>query len=255
MRLQHHATDIIIPSSILYELDSVMKNPDFFHIRKNDAATTAGVLSGKALGISKDLWLKRFNFRGHFDLLGKILIGSRARRLYLVSQKLYPKGLSIPAPIAYLEPTFLRHNSFYISTVIENSDNLRAIYKKGGTPVLETIAEALGEAIAQWHAAGAVHGDMKWSNILLQKSESKIRFVFVDLDQARLHRTPNIKGIIRDLCRFYRYGLELGVSGWVDTDFFPAYWAALPSGLKGKISLQSIRDTAHAEFRKRSKAT
>lgn len=46
------------------------------------------------------------------------------------------------------------------------------------------VARQLANTVATWHIAGAVHGDLKWSNILMQEDSGETRFFIVDLDQT-----------------------------------------------------------------------
>lgn len=253
MRAGQCAPGIALPASIPDELDAIMANPVSFVLRKQNDAVTAGLLIGKTIGISCNLWLKRFNFRGYLDLVGKIIVGSRARRLFEVNSRLQDKGLPVPQPIAFFEPTLFRKSSFFISTFIEHSEPLSAVFLKGGFVDHTSCAPRLAQAIADWHASGAVHGDLKWSNILMQKTGDEIGFVFVDLDQATLSTIPDSRGIEDDLTRFYRYGIELGTHEWVDTHFFPAYLDALDDAVRRRIDLQKIRDAAGHDWQQRGR--
>lgn len=256
MRSERRPFDFKFPSAILRDLDTIMKRTDDFLMRKDDVSTTAGIIRKGALGIPHDLWLKRFNTRGPFDHLRKIVFGSRAKRLFETSRRLHENGLPVPLPVAYFEPTFRRRHSYYLSSVIENSENLLHAYK-GRRELFadpDQVAAVLGRAVAEWHKAGAVHGDLKWGNILLRKSAGDIRVFFVDLDQAAVHPRPNIKGIRKDLGRFYRYGLDLGAKEWMKERFFSEYAAAMPGELMDRIDLDSLRGREEERWRARPKS-
>ncbi|MEW6117193.1 MAG: lipopolysaccharide kinase InaA family protein [Nitrospirota bacterium] len=210
-----------------------------------------GRIRGGLFDLSFDVWLKRFNSKGTLDFLLKKAFGSRAKRLWKVNLKLFEKGLPVPVPFAYYEPSFKMKHSFYLSSVIENSENLGVLYKEGRFHSPEDIAQMLGQAIAQWHLAGAVHGDMKWSNILLQANGEKGKVFFIDLDQAKLYRRPNIRGMCKDLKRFYRFGLEIGAEEWVCSCFFPAYLASIPDQMRARIDVEHVKKTAAREWNKR----
>ncbi len=113
------------------------------------------------------------------------------------------------------------------------------------------IFPALARAMARWHLAGAVHGDMKWPNILVRKGKEGYAIFFVDLDQSRLYRAPSVQGMEKDLQRFFRFGIEVGSEGLVDTGFFPEYMKTIPESLRHKINLQRIREHAYRKWRKK----
>ena len=106
---------------------------------------------------------------------------------------------------------------------------------------------------AEWHLSGAVHGDLKWSNILVQKSGKELNFFLVDLDQTKLYQLPNVKGIRKDLARFYRYGLELNAEAWVLKEFLPAYSWSIPARLKDEIDFAFIEAKAKADWEKKGR--
>lgn len=232
------------------DLDSIIDSGKSFSLKKHDLSTTVGIMSGSIFGLSHDLLVKRFNYKGFFDFLFKTIFGSRARFLWDINLRLYEKGLPVPMPIAYVEPSFKQKNSFYFSSVIYNSDSLGNIYKKGLFNESEELAKVLGKTIAKWHLSGVVHGDLKWSNILLQKNADGYRFFLIDLDRSKLYPEPSIKGMIKDLSRFYRYGLELGADEWVDSKFLPTYMAMLPDEIKAKFDLTFVKERAWRDWYK-----
>ena len=225
-------------------LDSIIDKGEAFTMEKHDRTTTVGVLNGGVFGFTQDLLIKRFNFRGFPDFVFRSLFFSRAKRLWKINQRLFARGLPVPRPVWYFSPTFRQKNSFFISSLIEDSQNLGYIYKRGLFREPEKLAVVLGKAISAWHMAGAVHGDLKWSNIMVQGHADLINIFFIDLDQAKLYSTPRIKGIMKDLSRFYRYGLELGAEEWVKSDFFPAYMEMLPAVIKNRIDLARVKEKA-----------
>jgi len=226
------------------DLDAIIDKGEAFTLKKHDRTTTVGVLMGRVFGFGQDLLVKRFNFRGPLDFAFRSLFLSRAKRLWNINQRLFARGLPVPRPVCYVRPSFRRKNSFFISSLIENAQNLGYIYTRGLFREPEKLAAILGKAISTWHLAGAVHGDLKWSNIMLQSNADLITVYFIDLDQAKLYITPKIRGIEKDLARFYCYGLELGAEEWVISEFLPAYRERLPTTIKNRVDLDRIREKA-----------
>lgn len=233
------------------DLDAIIDKGEAFTLKKHDRTITVGALRGSVLGFGQDLLVKRFNFRGLLDCAFRSLFLSRAKRLWNINQRLFARGLPVPRPVCYVRPSFHRKNSFFISSLIENAQNLGYIYKRGLFSEPEKLAAVLSKAISTWHMAGAVHGDLKWSNIMLQSNADVITIYFIDLDQAKLYSTPKISGIEKDLARFYRYGLELGAEEWVRSEFLPAYRGMLPAAIKNKVDLDRVREKACKHWNKK----
>lgn len=239
----------ILPSEIL----RLMNNSELFITKKSDLMITAGILKGKALGFQQNIFIKHFAPRSLFNFLLRKITGSRAIRIFRLSEKLLIKGLPIPAPIAFIEPTLRVRSAFYISLAIENCEDLATAFMKNKLHKLRTVTSPLAEMLAHWHIEGAVHGDLKWSNIMLQNNADRTSIYFIDLDQTKLYSTPNIRGIIKDLSRFYRYGLELGAEEWVSSEFFPAYIDMLPALIKNKVDLVNVKEKASKNWDKKKR--
>jgi tRNA A-37 threonylcarbamoyl transferase component Bud32 len=235
------------------DLDSVMAKDESFLLKKNDISTTVGILKGSDFGLAPDLLVKRFNYRGFFDLLIHKLFNSRAKRLWKRNLMLYKKGLPVPEPLFYKEASFRRKNAFFLSSVVEDADNLWIIYNNGLFRHDKELLKKLSCTLAEWHLKGAFHGDLKWPNILVQKSGSGYKVFFIDLDQSRLYSAPCIRGIKKDLQRFYRFGLEAGAEGWVDSEFFPAYRSLMPDAVKNRVDFDEIKQKAIKEWIKKGR--
>ncbi len=135
--------------------------------------------------------------------------------------------------------------------MIDDAESLLGCYRKGIVTGNKGLVRKLAETIAHWHCSGAVHGDLKWPNILMQHKNGTYRCFFIDLDQAVMFRKPSVKGIIKDLTRFYRFGLEMGAEKWVDSEFFPEYIAYMPDTIKEKIDFTMIKHTARKDWIKK----
>jgi tRNA A-37 threonylcarbamoyl transferase component Bud32 len=237
-------------SLLLDKLPLLLESREAFELIKDDISTTVGILKGSAVGLSHNLLVKRFNYKGFFPFLVRLVFGSRASRLHKVSHEFAEKRLPVPKPFAYYDLTWKQRNSFFLSSVVENSISLAGIYLRGHFEP-DKIAALLGRAVAELHTAGAVHGDLKWSNILLQEQEGNTNIYFIDLDQSKLYKYPKISGMARDLARFYRNGLELSAEDWVTNTFFPEYLAMLSPQLRDTLDIDKIKDRAYKNWRKK----
>jgi tRNA A-37 threonylcarbamoyl transferase component Bud32 len=238
---------------VLNELGSFIESGRSFFPIKKDISSVSGILGGKLFGLPHDIWVKRFNYDGFFSHLYQVVFGSKAGHLWRVNSRLYDKSLPVPEPVAFVGPTFRERNSFFLTIAVAGAENLGELYKKGNFREPEKIAKGLAGTLAEWHLSGAVHGDLKWSNILLQRNAGDDRFFFIDLDRSRLHRLPDMKGMRKDLVRFYRYGLELGAQDWVDKSFFPEYLACLTRELRKGIGLDAVRKQALRVWEKKGR--
>ena len=121
----------VSPAEIRARLNDLMNDPEVFTLKKHDTSTTAGVMDGRIFGLSEPVWVKRFNARGALKSVVKRIFGSRARRLYRLSNRLIGKGLPVPQPLYYIEPSFRERNAFFICTLIEDAENLHELFTQG----------------------------------------------------------------------------------------------------------------------------
>jgi tRNA A-37 threonylcarbamoyl transferase component Bud32 len=242
-----------IDPTLSCRLDALIESGENLFILKKDKRTVVGIVRGDVLGSPHDLCVKRFNYKGFFNFLLKISFGSRAKRLWKISHRLFESGLPVPQPFACIEPSFRVKHSFFISSVIDDSKDLSFIFRNNLSGKREDIALQLGKLMAEWHLAGAVHGDMKWPNIMLQDDGRDRRFFFVDLDQTKIFNRPNISGIKKDLIRFYRSGLEFGAEEWVENSFLPEYSANIGKDISVMIDFASIKSKALNEWHKKGR--
>lgn len=232
-------------------LDVIIDKGTSFTLKKHDVSTTVGVIRGTDFGLPRDLLLKRFNYRGFFDFLIHTIFNGRAKRLWNRNLLLYRKGLPVPEPLTYIESSLKHKNAFFISSVIDNAESLSGLYRQGVVPNNKELVRQLAETIARWHLSGAVHGDLKWPNIFVQKKLGTYGCFLIDLDQARMFSSPYIKGIRKDLERFYRFGLQLGAEQWVEAEFFPEYVSFIRDKIKPQINLDSVKNNAAKEWIKK----
>ena len=233
------------------DIDLIIDKGTGFILKKHDASTTVGIMMGSYFGFPCDILVKRFNYRGFFDFMIHRLFNGRAKRLWSTNLLLYRKGLPVSEPYTYTEASLKQKNAFFLSSVIDDAESLSGCYRKGIVQSNKGLVRKLAETIAHWHCSGAVHGDLKWPNILIQDNSGTYRCFFIDLDQARIFQKSSIKGIIIDLMRFYRFGCEMGAEKWVESEFFPEYTACIPDKIKKKIDFTIIKNTALKDWIKK----
>lgn len=223
----------------------------YFIVKKNDKTTMVGMLKGEVLGLRTDLWIKRFNYTNFYKYIVKLIFGSRAVRLYRKSLDLYKRGFPVPEPIGYIELSIRNKNSYFISTIVEDVKTLSELFREGELVKNKDVIKNLAYVLAEWHLKGVVHNDLKWPNILVSNSKGSYKIYLVDLDQTRIYERPDLKGIINDLLRFYRFALQIGVDEGIKKEFFNNYIRHMPTGIKKYFDYNVITGNAYKEWIKK----
>ena len=71
--------------------------------------------------------------------------------------------------------------------------------------------DAVADALRRFHDAGGLHPDLHAGNLLLRERSDATEAVVVDLDGARLRRSPSARQRMAELMRLYRSLLKLGL--------------------------------------------
>ncbi|NWF98886.1 MAG: hypothetical protein HXY52_08145 [Nitrospirae bacterium] len=229
-------------------IQDLIEEGRYFILKKNDFSTTVGILQGKAINKNYDLLIKRFNYRGSFDFFIHKIFKDRAERLWEKNFMLYNIGLPVPIPLQYIKATLGQKHSFFISAALSNTEKLSDSFRKGLLKKEKKLNKQIADSIANFHNSGAIHGDLKWPNILVQANNNTYTIFFIDLDQSSFSTKFNIKGIYEDLIRFYRFGLQLEAEKWVNDIFFPEYLSSIDNKIKKRINIESIINQAETEW-------
>jgi RIO kinase 1 len=174
------------------------------------------------------LYVKEFRFKGTIHSLKPLIRQHRAQIMWKVSWHLLNHSIPVPEPEGYLlkqkGPICLR--GYFFSKALRRCPSLSEL-----TANLEQLTErlssgglngALAHYVAALHNSGAIHGDLKWANILVHQKENQLWLV--DLDASTIcRRYLGPKGIARDLARFVLSGLEVGVDGAILAGFLDHY--------------------------------
>jgi len=169
--------------------------------------------------------------------------------MWKVSWHLLKNSIPVPEPEGYL----LERNwpfygqGYFCSKVLSGCDSLGALawtsrelserFASGG------LIEALARGIAALHECGVTHGDLKWSNILVDEKDNT--FWFVDLDSAKLH--THFLGpteIARDLARFVLYGFQTETRSDIIHRFLDEYC------LRRRLARESIEESMEKVLKK-----
>ena len=177
---------------------------------------------------AKSLYIKEFHYKGVVHSLKHLFGKHRAQVMWKVSWHLLKHSIPVPEPEGYLlrKKGPMCPGGYYFSMALrrcpslheltEDLDQLNERLDSGG------LSRVAAHYVAALHDSGATHGDLKWTNILVDEKESQLWLI--DLDASSIHRRHlGPKGIARDLARFVLSGLEAGVDGTILARFLDHY--------------------------------
>jgi tRNA A-37 threonylcarbamoyl transferase component Bud32 len=161
-------------------------------------------------------FLKKYPCDAWHSPLKNALRLSRAMHTWLVIEKWRAKGLPVPKPLVCLEERHFRllRRSYVLSEFIDDGRPLTIVWPKLDPGDKSKLIVQLAAAIGRIHAAGGLHGDLKWPNILVRKNEDEYSIVFCDTDASHLLKHVRKRKARKELNRFLRdlNGHESGVS-------------------------------------------
>jgi len=162
---------------------------------KTDKKTRAGIVHIEVEAdepITQEIFVKEYKPRKKFRLLKLLLGQNRAPSVWNIAWHLYDHDIQIPKPYAY----FVYHNgdykgiSYYCCESLKTCKMLAdiAYYDKKlyGRLCRSDLFARVMDSISKIHRLGISHGDLKWSNILV--NEQTLDFWFIDFDASVLRR-------------------------------------------------------------------
>ena len=159
-------------------------------------------------------YIKFFLARSAVQSLGFVLGLGRAPRAYDAGCELAARGIPVAEPLACLR---LPQAMVLVTKAVPGAD-LKTLWlsaRQGQDWSL--IMSRTAVVLAQLHAAGFVHGDCKWGNLLWDGEG----LVLVDLDSVRQSASPQRRG--RDLARFVLNAEELALDAEIFETFVSVY--------------------------------
>jgi RIO kinase 1 len=177
---------------------------------------------------AKSLFVKEFRYKGVVHSLKYLFGKHRAQVMWKISWHLLKHSVSVPEPEGYLlrKKGLMCLGGYYFSKALRRCPSLHEL-----TEDLAQLKESLdsgglsrvaAHCVAALHDSGATHGDLKWTNILVDEKENQLWLI--DLDASRIHRGHlGPKSIARDLARFVLSGLEAGINGAILAGFLGHY--------------------------------
>jgi len=159
-------------------------------------------------------YIKFFLARSAVQRIGFALGLGRAPRAFDAGRELAARGIPVAEPMACLR---LPQAMVLVTKAVPGADLktlwLTAQQGQDWSHIMSRTAVAL----ARLHAAGFVHGDCKWGNLLWDGEG----LVLVDLDSVRHSASPQRRG--RDLARFVLNAEELALDAEIFETFVSVY--------------------------------
>lgn len=187
----------------------------------------------------REIYAKEFFYKNLLHSFKPIFRMHRAQILWRNSWNLLRYGVNVPEPAGYLlhqvGPSC--RGAYFFAEALTECDNLGNLARnfaelnqrldQGG------LIETLALTVASMHNRGVIHGDLKWSNIMVHLKENKVWFI--DLDAAEIYRImPVSSRIARDVARFVLNGMEVGIDTSIVDRFLDQY------AIQRKLSRHSI---------------
>lgn len=143
------------------------------------------------------LYCKIFLKRNRLEGLKKLFRGGRGARMVRNERMLQAAGFLVPETLYW---GTLREKEFTLSRGVNGISILLWLKQPHDTTgIKRKILRKLGEEVASLHRVGFAHGDLRMSNILLEKNSDPIRFFFIDNERTRLYRKIPRKLIFENL--------------------------------------------------------
>jgi len=154
----------------------------------------------------RSYFLKRYNCRGWGYRLGNLLRQSRAVRAWRVHLEFLRRGIPIQEPLLCLEERNFRllGRSYLLTGFVEGASSLMELWPSLSVDARSSLLRRLGEELGRMHRTGALHGDLKWYNILIRREAATWQPTLVDLDGSRVLRRVSARKAREDIDRFLR---------------------------------------------------
>jgi len=133
----------------------------------------------------RDVVVKESPRRGLARRIADLSRGSPARRGWRGGHGLRIRGIDAAEPLAYLESRRLGlpERSWLILEAVGRSSAGDPPERAG--PTAEDLATGLCRLLVSLHRAGVVHGDLKASNLRVERRDGALRLALVDLESVR----------------------------------------------------------------------
>jgi serine/threonine protein kinase len=244
---------------VLSELEKTSPDPEFFE--KIPSSLNARVFK-TLLNFNEEqvpVYIKRYFFRSKLDFIKHLFRPGRGKRAFDASLMLRKNGFNAPEPLIIMQK---KTGPFSTDNILVSRQALEAVYFGTVYNEVRTSLSArrvflteFGQTVGRMHSLGIIHGDMRLSNVLVQKDKGKHVFWFIDNERTWKYRKAPLMLVRKNLVQVNLFGSNIP-----DTDrmcFMKAY--ARQQGLSREemrniIRLVLDRTTWRIERRKTRKA-
>lgn len=145
----------------------------------------------------------------------------RPRRVWPIGVALEKAGVPVPANVALVRPS--SGLTVILLECLADAVTLHAFVTAGKADERHFVE--LGRLAGRLHRAGVVHGDLKWSNIMVGSPDARNapRFCLIDLDGAFWFKGDDPAARARDMARFLCDGIKERIEDGLLMAFLDGY--------------------------------
>lgn len=177
-----------------------------------------------ALLTEKRVFIKSYKACSLIQKIRAMMGFGRAKKVFEISMQLQSLGVPVATPVAYVgQASFCDNVSYFLcEALVESCVDLKELRFSDGWKQIDqqALLGDIARGIANMHEGGFCHGDMKWSNIIVDPDTGQ--FWLVDLDGARAQHIKN-RDAGRDLARFLVNANEFELDEGLIKTFIDAY--------------------------------
>jgi len=171
---------------------------------------------------------KRYLERGWLEIVKAWFLGCRAERALRGGRLLEQNALATPEVVlagwrgaecfAVTRAAVAAKLTEYVAGLKERTDS-------SARHAMRRVADELARMVGRMHARGIVHGDLRWSNILVEEVPEGLRFVLLDNERTRRYRLLPTRKRVKNLVQLNMIPRGLSVSRTERMRFWRAYRA------------------------------
>ncbi len=225
---------------ILSELEKTRPDPEIFE--KIPSSVNARVLRTflKSHEETTTVYIKRYFFRSKLDFFKHLLRPGRGKRAFDASLMLMENGFNAPEPLILMQKKTgpFRTDNILVSKKPPEAEYFGTVFNRirSSLPARKVFLTEFGQVVGRMHSLGIIHGDMRLSNVLVQRDREKYIFWFIDNERTWKYEKAPLMLVRKNLVQVNLFGSNIP-----DTDrmrFMRAY--AKKRGLSREETRQII---------------